>query len=78
MIVAVSFINNAILDGIAYSFGVLLNKLVQEFHSNASTVSWVGSLVPGKDIFTKTVKSSLETTFVSFIVTFFLSINSSL
>ena len=50
VIVAVSFINNAILDGIAYSFGVLLNKLVQEFHSNASTVSWVGSLVPGKDI----------------------------
>ena len=50
VIVAVSFINNAILDGIAYSFGVLLNKLVLEFHSNASTVSWVGSLVPGKDI----------------------------
>ena len=68
VIVAVSFINNAILDGIAYSFGVLLNKLVLEFHSNASTVSWVGSLVPGKERYscTKTFKSNLEITFVLF------------
>ena len=35
------------LDGIAYTFGVLLEPLVNSFDSNRSTVSWVGSLLCG-------------------------------
>ena len=34
-------------DGIAYTFGVLLEKLVVHFDSNRATVSWVGSLLCG-------------------------------
>ena len=42
-----SFMCNLILDGIAYTFGVLLEPLVESFDSNRSTVSWVGSLLAG-------------------------------
>ena len=42
-----SFLCNMILDGIAYSFGILLGPLVLYFDSNRSTVSWVGSLLCG-------------------------------
>ena len=42
-----SFLCNMILDGIAYSFGILLGPLVIYFDSNRSTVSWVGSLLCG-------------------------------
>ena len=34
-------------DGIAYTFGVLLEPLVDDFDSNRGTVSWVGSLLCG-------------------------------
>ena len=47
VIVFASFMNNLIIDGIAYSFGVLLPVLVSHFDSNKSTVSWVGSLLCG-------------------------------
>ena len=43
-----SFIGNLIIDGIAYSFGIMLNDLVEHFDSNAASVAWVGSLIPGK------------------------------
>jgi len=42
-----SFMCNLILDGLAYSFGVLLPPLVKDFDSNRGTVSWVGSLLCG-------------------------------
>ena len=42
-----SFMCNLILDGIAYTFGVLLEPLVSSFDSNRSTISWVGSLLAG-------------------------------
>ena len=38
---------NFVLDGIAYSFGVMLETLVNHFDSNRSSVSWVGSLLVG-------------------------------
>ena len=47
VIVAASFLCNFVLDGIAYSFGVLLEPLVKYFNSSRSEVSWVGSLLPG-------------------------------
>ena len=48
MICFASFIGNLIIDGIAYSFGILLDDLVKHFDSNAASVAWVGSLVPGE------------------------------
>ena len=42
-----SFMCNLILDGIAYTFGVLLPPLVRAFDSDRSTVAWVGSLLAG-------------------------------
>ena len=42
-----SFMCNLILDGIAYTFGVFLEPLVNSFESNSSTVAWVGSILCG-------------------------------
>ncbi|TRY63483.1 hypothetical protein TCAL_06855 [Tigriopus californicus] len=42
-----SFMCNLILDGIAYTFGIMLEPLVEHYGSNRSTVSWVGSLLTG-------------------------------
>jgi len=47
VVVLASFTCNLILDGIAYTFGVLLNPLVKDFNSDSATVSWVGSLLCG-------------------------------
>lgn len=47
MVVLASFMCNLILDGIAYTFGILLKPLVQDFDSDAGTISWVGSLLCG-------------------------------
>lgn len=41
------FFCNLVLDGIAYSFGILLTPLVMHFTSDESTVAWVGSLLCG-------------------------------
>jgi len=45
VVVFASFIVNVILDGVAFSFGMLLIPLIEEFESNRSTISWAGSLV---------------------------------
>lgn len=42
-----SFLCNVILDGVCFTFGIMLGPLVQAFDSNRSTVSWVGSLLAG-------------------------------
>ena len=47
VVVFSSFMCNMILDGIAYTFGVLLTPLVLHFDSDKGTVSWVGSLLCG-------------------------------
>ena len=39
------FACNFVLDGIAYSFGVMLESLVVYFESSRGSVSWVGSLL---------------------------------
>ncbi len=41
------FACNLILDGIAYTFGVLLDPLVSSFESSRGTISLVGSLLVG-------------------------------
>ena len=47
VVVLASFTCNLILDGIAYTFGVLLEPLVKDFDSDKATVAWVGSLLCG-------------------------------
>lgn len=47
VVVFASFMCNLILDGIAYTFGILLKPLVEDFDSDAGTISWVGSLLCG-------------------------------
>lgn len=47
VIVFASFMSNFIIDGIAYSFGVLLLPLVDHFQSSRTSISWVGSLLSG-------------------------------
>lgn len=47
VVVFASFMCNMILDGIAYTFGVLLTPLASDFQSDKGTVSWVGSLLCG-------------------------------
>jgi len=46
-IVAASFMSNFVLDGIAYSFGVLLAPLADHFGASRASVAWVGSLLAG-------------------------------
>ncbi len=47
MVCLAGFMCNLVLDGIAYTFGVLLDPLVEDFGSNRGTVSLVGSLLVG-------------------------------
>lgn len=47
VIVLSSFMCNLIVDGIAYTFGLLVDILVNEFNSNAGTVTLCASLLSG-------------------------------
>jgi len=47
IVVAASFLCNMVLDGIAYSFGVLLEPLEKEFKSGSASVSLVGGILAG-------------------------------
>ena len=46
-IVFAAFAANAIIDGIAYCFGIFLPALVYEFHESKAKTSWVGSILSG-------------------------------
>lgn len=47
VVVAASFLCNCILDGIAYTFGVILYPLCIYFDESPGTVAWVGSILCG-------------------------------
>lgn len=47
VIVFASFMCNMVVDGIAYSFGILLPELIKEYGSTKSKTALVGSLLPG-------------------------------
>lgn len=47
VIVAASFLCNMVLDGIGYSFGVMLQPLAKEFGCGTASMSFVGSLLMG-------------------------------
>jgi len=46
-VVLASFLCNMLIDGIGYSFGVLLHPIQKEFKEGAASVSFVGSLLAG-------------------------------
>ena len=47
VIVLAGFIVHFILDGINYTFGILLIPIVEDFDSDPGTVVWAGSLLVG-------------------------------
>lgn len=47
VIVFASFMCNMVVDGTAYSFGILLPELVKEYGATKSKTALVGSLLPG-------------------------------
>ena len=47
LVVVVSFLCNLVVDGMGYSFGVMLQPLMHEFHVGAFWVSIAGSLQNG-------------------------------
>jgi len=47
MVVAASFFCNMVLDGLGYSFGVLMHPIQEEFQAGSGTVAFVGSILAG-------------------------------
>ena len=47
LVVAASFLCNMVIDGMGYSFGVMLEPLMHEFHVGAGHVAFVGSILNG-------------------------------
>ena len=47
LVVFAGFMVHFLLDGINYTFGILLPSLVEDFHSEPGTVVWAGSLLVG-------------------------------
>ena len=47
LVVGASFLCNMVIDGMGYSFGVMLQPLMHEFHVGAGEVSFVGSILNG-------------------------------
>ena len=47
VVVGASFLCNMVIDGMGYSFGVMLEPLMREFHVGAGEVAFVGSILNG-------------------------------
>ena len=47
LVVGASFLCNMVIDGMGYSFGVMLHPLMHEFHVGAGEVFFVGSILNG-------------------------------
>ena len=47
LVVGASFLCNMVIGGMGYSFGVMLQPLMHEFHVGAGEVSFVGSILNG-------------------------------
>ena len=47
LVVLAGFLVHFILDGIGYTFGIMLKPLVEHYDSDPATVVWAGSLLCG-------------------------------
>ena len=63
IVVLASFVGNYVVDGIQYSFGVLLQDLVTHFDSDFATVSLAGGTVTGVFLSIGIVTTTLVTIF---------------
>ena len=63
MIVFASFMCNVIVDGIIFSFGILLLEISEEFHESKARTAWIGSLQAGFYLIIGPVVSALANVF---------------
>jgi len=47
MVVAATFVSNLIVDGVAYTFGIIMPELIDYFNSSKGKTALVGSMVSG-------------------------------
>jgi len=47
MVVAAAFLVNLIVDGVAYTFGIIMPELLHHFEAGKGKTALVGSLIPG-------------------------------
>ena len=60
VVVLAGFMVHFILDGINYTFGILLTPIVEDFDSDSGTVVWAGSLLVGVNMLSGKKKGNLE------------------
>ena len=63
MIVFASFMCNVIVDGIIFSFGILLLEISEEFQASKASTAWIGSLQAGFYLIIGPVVSALANVF---------------
>ncbi|XP_069947319.1 monocarboxylate transporter 14-like isoform X2 [Cherax quadricarinatus] len=63
MIVVVSFLCNAIVDGVAYSFSPFLETICEQFDAPKGTVAWIPSLLAGVYLSAGPIVSALTNKF---------------
>ena len=59
LVVLASFLCNMVIDGMGYSFGVLLGPMRDEFDSGVGKVAFVGSILTGVILLSAPVASAL-------------------
>ena len=47
LVVAAAFVANLVVDGVAYTFGIIMPELVDHFEAGKGKTALVGSLIPG-------------------------------
>ena len=47
MVVVASFVTNLLVDGVAYTFGIIMPALIDHFDASKGKTAVVGSLIPG-------------------------------
>ena len=47
MVVVASFVSNLIVDGVAYTFGIIMPDLIDHFDASKGKTAVVGSMIPG-------------------------------
>ena len=57
-VVLASFLCNMVIDGMGYSFGVMLDPLKEDFQAGAGSVAFVGSILSGVTMLTAPVAAA--------------------
>ena len=65
IVVFASFLCNMVIDGIGYSFGILLDPLREEFKAGAGSVAFVGSILAGVIMLVGPVAATADNRYLS-------------